>query len=104
MSLVVVLVCVAALLIASILGAATARTRAGTPIVYGLSLIACAVAPITALYQLLSDGTTPTLVLPLALPWLGAHFRIDALSAFFPSPHDIEISHHTPKTLTHTSF
>jgi formate hydrogenlyase subunit 3/multisubunit Na+/H+ antiporter MnhD subunit len=25
----------------------------------------------------------PTLTLPLGLPWIGAHFRLDALSAFF---------------------
>ncbi len=83
MSLVVVLVCVAALLVASVLGVATARTRAGTPLIYGISLVACAVALVAALAQLLSNAATPTLVLPLALPWLGAHFRIDALSAFF---------------------
>jgi hydrogenase-4 component B len=83
MSLVVVLACVAALLIASVLGVATARTQAGTPLVYGVSLAACAVALISALAQLLSNAATPTLVLPMALPWLGAHFRIDALAAFF---------------------
>src|SRR5690348_13968340 len=83
MTLVVILACVAALLVASVLGNVTARSRAGTPLVYGVSLAACAVALITALYQLLSGGAAPTLVLPLALPWLGAHFRIDALSAFF---------------------
>jgi len=83
MSLVVVLACVAALLIASVLGAATARTRAGTPLVYGVSLAACGVALVAALAQLLSNEAAPTLVLPLALPWLGAHFRIDVLAAFF---------------------
>ena len=83
MSLVVVLVCVAALLIASVLGAVIARTRAGTPLIYSVSLAACTGALAAALVQLLSNATVPTLVLPLALPWLGAHFRIDALSAFF---------------------
>src|SRR5690348_1640074 len=83
MNLVVVLACVAALLIASVLGAATARTRAGTPLIYGVSLAACGVALVAALAQLLSNEAAPTLVLPLALPWLGAHFRIDALAAFF---------------------
>lgn len=83
MSLVVVLACIAALLVASIFGIATARARIGTPIVYGLSLAACAVALAAALAQLLSNAAAPMLILPLALPWLGAHFRIDALSAFF---------------------
>ena len=83
MILVVVLACVAALLITSVLGVATARTLAGTPLIYGVSLAACAVALVTALAQLLGNAAAPTLVLPLALPWIGAHFRIDALSAFF---------------------
>ena len=83
MSLVAVLACVGALLFASVLGIPTARTRAGTPIVYGLSLAACTVALIAALAQLLSNAAAPALVLPMALPWVGAHFRIDALSAFF---------------------
>jgi hydrogenase-4 component B len=83
MILVVVLACVAALLIASVLGVATAHTRAGTPLIYGVSLAACTVALVAALTQLLSNAAAPTLVLPLALPWIGAHFRIDALSAFF---------------------
>src|SRR5487761_304670 len=83
MILVTVLACVAALLIASVLGAATAHARAGTKLVYGVSLAASAVALVAALAQLLSNAAVPTLVLPLALPWLGAHFRIDALAAFF---------------------
>src|SRR5674476_368592 len=37
-----------------------------------------------ALTQLLSAGSTVSaLSLPLGLPWVGAHFRIDALAAFF---------------------
>ena len=31
----------------------------------------------------LADGAATALVLPLGLPWLGAHFRLDALAAFF---------------------
>jgi len=83
MSLIVLLACVAALLMTSVLGITAARTRVGTPIVYGACLAACTIALVAALAQLLSNAAVPTLVLPLALPWLGAHFRIDALSAFF---------------------
>ena len=32
---------------------------------------------------LVSRAAPQTLVLPIGLPWLGAHFRLDALSAFF---------------------
>ena len=37
---------------------------------------------ILALRALVS-GSGAALVLPLGLPWIGAHFRLDALSAFF---------------------
>jgi hydrogenase-4 component B len=83
MTLVILLACVAVLLVVSILGIAMARRRAGRFIVYGMSVAVCTVALVVALVQLLRNATPPTLVLPLALPWLGAHFRIDALSTFF---------------------
>jgi len=80
----IALYCVAALLATSVLGVATSRTQAGTPLVYGICLAASAVALVSALAQLLAGGATDsTLVLPLGLPWLGSHFRIDALAAFF---------------------
>jgi hydrogenase-4 component B len=75
---------VAALLAASVLGAITARSRAGTTIVYGVCAAASAVAFLVPLSQLAGGATAaPALVLPLGLPWTGAHFRIDALAAFF---------------------
>ncbi len=80
----IALYCVAVLLATSVLGVATSRSQAGTPIVYGICLAASAVAFASALVQLLAGGATDsTLVLPLGLPWLGSHFRIDALAAFF---------------------
>ena len=33
--------------------------------------------------QLLGQGSTESQTLPIGLPWLGAHFRLDALAAFF---------------------
>jgi formate hydrogenlyase subunit 3/multisubunit Na+/H+ antiporter MnhD subunit len=36
-----------------------------------------------ALSRLLNGAAPATLTLPLGLPWSGAHFRLDALSAFF---------------------
>ncbi len=80
----IALYCVAALLATSVLGIATSRSQAATPLVYGICLAASAVALVSALVQLLAGGAADsTLVLPLGLPWLGAHFRIDALAAFF---------------------
>jgi formate hydrogenlyase subunit 3/multisubunit Na+/H+ antiporter MnhD subunit len=60
-----------------------ASARASS-VVYGASLVVtltlCIVAGLTLLGQ---GGSTNAITLPLGLPWLGAHFRIDALSAFF---------------------
>jgi hydrogenase-4 component B len=53
-------------------------------IVYGTCLVASVAALLSALAELLSPSDPQfTLVLPLGLPWIGAHFRIDALAAFF---------------------
>src|SRR6266536_2450096 len=53
-------------------------------IVYGICLIASLALLLIALLALLGIYDTPSVAtLPLGLPWLGAHFRLDALSAFF---------------------
>jgi len=51
-------------------------------LVYLASLIATLAILISAGPHLL-PGTVSTLELPLGIPWLGVHLRIDALSAFF---------------------
>ena len=61
---------------------ASQRARC-SPQVYGASLSICIVLLGLGLTTLLSGGTPITLALPMGLPWLGAHFRLDALSAFF---------------------
>lgn len=84
MTVVVSLACVAVLLATAAVGVATGRHPAGRPLVYGLGLLATVVAFGSAVAALVAaPATAPELVLPLGLPWLGAHFRIDALSAFF---------------------
>src|SRR3546814_14134426 len=45
-----------------------------------ISGIACAFA---LLHLIVHPATAWETVLPLGLPWIGAHFRIDALAAFF---------------------
>src|SRR5471030_937675 len=75
--------CVAALLALAVMSAAIARQPAATPIVYGISLAASLVALTGALQGLLGAAEPATAALPLGLPWLGAHFRVDALAAFF---------------------
>ena len=83
MPIAVLLGCIAGLLGVTVLAVAIGRSAAGTPAVYGLSLVLSLLAFATALGQLVAGGGAPELVLPLGLPWLGAHFRLDALAAFF---------------------
>lgn len=80
-----VLWCIAALLAISVLAVTISRSPRATPVIYGVSLSASAAVLVTALLQLTTTAAAPlpTLVLPLGLPWLGAHFRLDALAAFF---------------------
>lgn len=53
-------------------------------VVYGASVVASLVLFATALLALTGYyGGPATVILPLGLPWFGAHFRLDALSAFF---------------------
>src|SRR5260370_11836056 len=75
--------CMAALLVLAALATAIARQRAATPIVYGISLAASLVALTGALQCLLGSAEPSTAAMPLGIPWLGAHFRVDALAAFF---------------------
>ncbi len=51
--------------------------------VYLLAALAAGVIAIPALSALISAAPPEQSVLPLGLPWLGGHFRVDALSAFF---------------------
>ena len=65
---------------------AVARSRApdATVRVYAASGILSAILLLLAIGHLLFAGAAaPGVVLPLGLPWMGAHFRLDALSAFF---------------------
>src|SRR5258708_29518265 len=75
--------CVAALLAIACLGVVTARRRAGTALVYGGCLATSTRAFCVALGHLIAGGATSALVLPLGLPWVGSHFRVDLLAAFF---------------------
>jgi hydrogenase-4 component B len=83
MNLATVLVAVVGLLVLPVVGVLIGRTRAAQLIVYGGSLLACALVAAIATAHLLGAAEPATLTLPLGLPWLGAHFRLDALSAFF---------------------
>jgi formate hydrogenlyase subunit 3/multisubunit Na+/H+ antiporter MnhD subunit len=74
--------CVAALLAVAVLAVAIAPRPGASKAVYGASLIASSIAGAVALIHL-AGGIPATITLPLGLPWLGAHFRLDALAALF---------------------
>lgn len=75
--------CIAALLGLSVVAIAIGKRRAATPVVYLASVVVSAALFANGLIHLL-DGSIPTaLTLPLGLPWVGARFRVDALSSFF---------------------
>jgi len=70
-----------ALLALAITGLMTSRSTVGRPLVYGGSLILCAALLATGLSALTSP--VQRLSLPLGLPWIGTHLRLDVLSGFF---------------------
>src|SRR5215216_902539 len=75
---------VAGLLLAACLAIVMSRSRVATPVVYALCLLVALVALGNASAYLLASPTMPEVTsLPLGLPWIGAHFRLDALAAFF---------------------
>jgi hydrogenase-4 component B len=82
-TLTLVLGCAAFLLALAPLAVATAGTRVAPPFIYGGSLAASAASLIASLAHLLAAAPPETVALPLGIPWLGAHFRLDALSTFF---------------------
>ena len=83
MALTIILYSAAVLLIVSALSLFLHNRAAGRVVVYGTSLLVCGAGIVVSLVQLLGQGSTESLTLPIGLPWLGAHFRLDALAAFF---------------------
>jgi formate hydrogenlyase subunit 3/multisubunit Na+/H+ antiporter MnhD subunit len=75
---------VAVLMGAAALGTLLQRTGAAVRVTYGLCLAAClAILATGALHLLFWTDAPQGAHLPVGLPWTGAHFRLDALSAFF---------------------
>ena len=83
-SMVFLLSLIAVLLGTAALAAALSRTRIATPVIYSLALADSILLFTAVLVHFVgAPVVTSTLTLPLGLPWLGAHFRLDALAAFF---------------------
>jgi hydrogenase-4 component B len=75
---------VAALLALSCLAVAMARHRGATGVVYGAGLVISAALVVLVVAHFVMDPAGVAITtLPIGLPWIGAHFRLDALSAFF---------------------
>jgi formate hydrogenlyase subunit 3/multisubunit Na+/H+ antiporter MnhD subunit len=84
MAVAVLLWCVGALLATAVLAVVMRGSGSATRTVYVASLAASGIAFSTAALQLFPHAAVSSaLTLPLGLPWVGANFRIDALSAFF---------------------
>ncbi|MBS1221659.1 MAG: hyfB, partial [Proteobacteria bacterium] len=71
------------LLAAGVYAITASRWPSGSRRIYSVTLALCVILLVLAFAHLLTAPAPATLVLPLGLPWLGAHFRLDALSAFF---------------------
>src|SRR5215468_1696536 len=78
------LACAAALIATAPIAVVLGDTRLARPAVYGICLSASLMLLALALLALLGVSETASVAtLPLGIPWLGAHFRLDALAAFF---------------------
>src|SRR6266487_3337410 len=74
----------AALIATAALALTFAQAAYARHIVYGICLATSLVLLAIGLIALLGIHAIPSVTtLPLGIPWLGAHFRLDALSAFF---------------------
>jgi len=78
------MLCVAGLLGSAVLAIILSRSKIATAIIYSVTLVASAAALIGSIHWLLGDTANVNhLTVPIGLPWLGAHFRLDALASFF---------------------
>jgi formate hydrogenlyase subunit 3/multisubunit Na+/H+ antiporter MnhD subunit len=83
MALTIVLVCAAILMVLAAFSLVLHRSALGRIVVYGGALLVSLAALTAALTHLFGQTPDQALTLRVGLPWLGAHFRMDALSAFF---------------------
>ncbi|HZM07007.1 MAG TPA: hydrogenase 4 subunit B [Methylocella sp.] len=84
MSMALLIWLIAGLLGTAALAVALSRMSKATPVIYSLALASSILLLAAVLVSLAGRPFVPlTLTLPLGLPWLGAHFRLDALAAFF---------------------
>lgn len=83
MAVVLALYSILLLLVTAPLAIPLSRRPAGGAIVYGVTAVASGLLALLGLQALAVAGEPSTVTLPLGLPWIGAHFRLDPLAAFF---------------------
>ncbi len=79
----VALLSVAALLLLSVIAIGLSRSPRATPVIYAGATALSVILFVLALSHLVSGAAPLTTKLPIGLPFIGANFRLDALSAFF---------------------
>jgi hydrogenase-4 component B len=77
------LLCDGALLVLAAVAVLLRRRSAATEIVYSGALNLSLALLTGALVHMVGQASPAAIVLPIGLPWVGANFRLDALSAFF---------------------
>jgi hydrogenase-4 component B len=84
MALTVLLSCVGVLLGTSVAAVIATGRNAATLLVYAVSLIVSTLSlGVGGAFLLTQSGVADSVHLPIGLPWLGAHFRLDSLGALF---------------------
>src|SRR5262245_18366182 len=83
MALTVILAIAAAFIAVSAVSFVLKGSALDRPLVYGASMALCAVGLAIGRRALTGQAPVETMILPIGPPWIGAHFRLDALSAFF---------------------
>jgi formate hydrogenlyase subunit 3/multisubunit Na+/H+ antiporter MnhD subunit len=83
MTLIIALASAAFLLALAVFAVAIGRSAAATRVIYGACTVVTAISFVAAAAHLIGAAAPSSLTLPFGLPWLGAHFRLDVLSAFF---------------------
>lgn len=74
---------IALMLAAAALAVVFSRRPAADAVAYGAVGVLSVLLALWALVRLASGAEDASVVLPIGLPWLGAHFAVDGLSAFF---------------------
>jgi formate hydrogenlyase subunit 3/multisubunit Na+/H+ antiporter MnhD subunit len=83
MMLSMIIACAAMLLALGPIAVLMVRSPAATRVIYAASLVTTAISLAAALIHLLAVRTPEAVAFPVGVAWLGAHLRLDALSAFF---------------------